>query len=396
MTGPRAYDFETTVDRTGTGAVKWEHMRAANSDVPAGISPFSVADLDLKPAPEIVEGLSEYVRHAVLGYTVATDDYWEAVTGWFRDRHDWAVRREHILLAPGVVPAFNTAVRAVTQPGDGVIVQTPVYYPFYGAIEGNGRTIVRNPLVERDGRWRIDIDDLAEKAADPRTTALLFCSPHNPTGRVWERDELQAVWRIARDNDLTVISDEIHFDLTMPGIRHTIFSTLNDDAAARTIVCTAPSKTFNLAGMATSNIVISDDGLREKYATEQGRTGFFTLNALGFQACRLAYMKAGEWLDGLLDLVHSNHELVRSFLAERMPEVVVYGLEGTYLQWMDFRALGLSPQELRRVHEQQALVFFDEGTMFGTEGAGFERMNIAAPRRAVADALERLAQAHGR
>jgi aminotransferase/cystathionine beta-lyase len=390
------YDFETTVDRTGTGAAKWEHMRTANPDVPAGISPFSVADLDLKLAPEIIDGLHEHLQNAVLGYTMATDDYWDAVTGWFQTRHGWTVDREHILLAPGVVPAFNTAVRAVTEPGDGVIVQTPAYYPFFGAIEGNDRVVVRNPLVLRDGRWRIDLDDLAEKAADPRTTALLFCSPHNPTGRVWEREELEAIWRIARDNDLTVISDEIHFDLLMPGIQHTVFSTLNEDAAARTIVCTAPSKTFNLAGMATSNIVISDEGLREKYATEQARTGFFTLNALGFQACRLAYTKAGAWLDGLIDLVHDNHELVRSFLAERMPEVVVHDLEGTYLQWMDFRALGLTAEELERLHQQDALVFFDEGAMFGPEGEGFERMNLAAPRRAVEDALERLAQAHGR
>lgn len=390
------YDFETLVDRTGTGAAKWEAMRAANPQVPEGIAPFSVADIDLKLAPEIVDGLRAHLDDVVLGYTVATDEYWDAVTGWFRDRHGWDVDREHIALAPGVVPAFNTAVRAVTAPGDGVIVQTPAYYPFFGAIENNDRTVVRNPLVLRDGRWRIDLDDLAEKAADPRTTALLFCSPHNPTGRVWERDELEAVWRIARDNGLTVISDEIHFDLLMPGISHTVFSTLNADAAARTIVCTAPSKTFNLAGMATSNIVIADAGLRERYLAEQARTGFFTLNALGFQACRLAYTKAGGWLDGLIDLVHGNHELVRSFLADRMPEVTVFDLEGTYLQWLDFRPLGLTAAELQRIHEQEALVFFDEGAMFGPEGEGFERMNLAAPRHAIQAALERLAHAHGR
>ncbi|MGB3731534.1 MalY/PatB family protein [Microbacterium sp.] len=389
-----SYDFETVVDRTGTGAAKWQHMLDAKPDVPAGISPFSVADIDLKLAPEIVEGLREHLEDVVLGYTVATDDYWEAVTGWFQDRHGWAVTREQITLAPGVVPAFNTAVRAVTAPGDGVIVQTPAYYPFFGAIEGNERVVVRNPLVLREGRWRIDLDDLAEKAADPRTTALLFCSPHNPTGRVWERDELNAVWRIARDNDLTVISDEIHFDLLMPGVQHTVFSTLNDDAAARTIVCTAPSKTFNLAGMATSNIVIPNEQLRENFRLEQGRTGFFTLNALGFQACRLAYSKAGAWLDGLIELVHGNHELVRSFFAERMPQVVVFDLEGTYLQWLDFRALGLSHEELKRINEQEALVYFDEGAMFGTEGEGFERMNLAAPRQTVLDALERLARAY--
>ncbi|WP_309127051.1 MalY/PatB family protein [Microbacterium sp.] len=390
------YDFETVIDRTGTGAAKWDSMRQSNPDVPAGIPPFSVADLDLKLAPEITEGLREHLQSAVLGYTMATDAYWDAVTGWFRDRHGWGVERDHIRLAPGVVPAFYTAIRAVTAPGDGVIVQTPAYYPFFGAIENNDRVVVRNPLVQRDGRWRLDLDDLAEKAADPRTTALLFCSPHNPTGRVWEREELEQVWRIARENDLTVISDEIHFDLVMPGHAHTVFSTLGADAAARTIVCTAPSKTFNLAGMSTSNIVIADDALRERYSAEQARTGFFTLNALGFEACRLAYTKADGWLAGLIDLVHGNHQMVRNFLGERMPEVVVHDLEGTYLQWMDFRALGLSPEELQRIHEQEALVFFDEGAMFGPEGAGFERMNLAAPRHAIEAALERLARSHGR
>ncbi|MFD5214216.1 MalY/PatB family protein [Microbacterium sp. NPDC058345] len=390
------YDFETVIDRTGTGAAKWDSMRRSNPDVPAGIAPFSVADLDLKLAPEIIEGLREHLQSAVLGYTMATDAYWDAVTGWFRNRHGWNVDRDHIRLAPGVVPAFYTAIRAVTAPGDGVIVQTPAYYPFFGAIENNDRVVVRNPLVQRDGRWRLDLDDLAEKAADPRTTALLFCSPHNPTGRVWEREELEQVWRIARENDLTVISDEIHFDLVMPGHAHTVFSTLGADAAARTIVCTAPSKTFNLAGMSTSNIVITDDALRERYSTEQARTGFFTLNALGFEACRLAYANAGGWLAGLIDLVHGNHLVVRDFLAERMPEVVVHDLEGTYLQWMDFRALGLPAEELQRIHEQEALVFFDEGAMFGPEGAGFERMNLAAPRHAIEAALERLARSHGR
>lgn len=391
-----AYDFETIVDRTGTGAAKWDAMRTANPEVPAGIAPFSVADVDLKVAPEITVGLREHLRDVVLGYTVATDAYWDAVTGWFQRRHGWTVEREHIRLAPGVVPAFATAIRAATAPGDGVIVQTPAYYPFFGAIENNDRVVVRNPLVLRDGRWRIDLDDLAEKAAGPRTTALLFCSPHNPTGRVWEREELEQIWRIARDNDLTVISDEIHFDLLMPGREHTIFAALNADAAARTIVCTAPSKTFNLAGMSTSNIVIADPALRERFAADQARTGFFTLNALGFEACRLAYTKAEPWLAGLIDLVHGNHELVRAFLAERMPEVVVHDLEGTYLQWMDFRALGLTAAELQRIHEQEALVFFDEGAMFGPEGEGFERMNLAAPRHAVEAALDRLARAHGR
>ncbi|UJP09659.1 aminotransferase class I/II-fold pyridoxal phosphate-dependent enzyme [Microbacterium sp. KUDC0406] len=256
--------------------------------------------------------------------------------------------------------------------------------------------MVGNPLVLRDGRWRLDLDDLETKAKDPRNKVLLFCSPHNPTGRVWERDELAAVARIALENDLIVVSDEIHFDLVLPGSAHTVFSTLSPEIAARTIVCTAPSKTFNLAGMQTSNIVITDPALRETYNDERTRTGFFTLNALGFEACRLAYTEAESWLEHLIELVASNHALVRAFMAERMPEVVVHDLEGTYLQWMDFRALGHDAEELERINTAEALVFFDEGTIFGPEGAGFERMNLAAPAHAITAALERLAAAYGR
>ncbi|MGB4135695.1 MAG: MalY/PatB family protein [Microbacterium sp.] len=391
-----AYDFETVIDRTGTGASKWEAMRAANPDVPAGIAPFSVADLDLATAPEIAEGLREYLRTAVLGYTVPTDAYWESVTGWFRRRHGWTVDRAHVTPTPGVVPALYTAVRAYTEPGDGVIVQTPAYYPFYRAIEQNGRTVVRNPLVLRDGRWRLDLDDLAEKAKDPRNRLLVFCSPHNPTGRVWERDELEAVARIAIENDLIVISDEIHFDLILPGSTHTVLSTLGPEVAARTVVCTAPSKTFNLAGMGLSNIVITDDALREAYRAEQALTGFSAITTLGYEACRLAYDEAEGWLAGLIGLVEANHRLVRDFLAERMPEVRVFDLEGTYLQWLDLRGLGHDAGELRRRNTREALVFFNEGAIFGPEGEGFERMNIAAPRAAVAAALERLATAYGR
>ncbi|MFC4138130.1 MULTISPECIES: MalY/PatB family protein [unclassified Microbacterium] len=391
-----AYDFETVIDRTGTGAAKWEEMREANPDVPPGISPFSVADLDLAIAPEIIDGLREHLRTAVLGYTIATDDYWDAVTGWFQRRHGWTVDREQISLAPGIVPAFFTAIRAFTEQGDGVIVQTPAYYPFYRGILSNGRTVVGNPLVLRDGRWRLDLEDLEAKAKDPRNKVLLFCSPHNPTGRVWERDELEAVARIALENDLIVISDEIHFDLVLPGSTHTVFSTLSPEIAARTVVCTAPSKTFNLAGMQTSNIVITDPVLRETYNDERTRTGFFTLNALGFEACRLAYTEAEPWLEHLIELVASNHALVRAFMAERMPEVTVFDLEGTYLQWMDFRAFGHDAEELKRINEQEAHVFFDEGSIFGPEGEGFERMNLAAPAHAITAALERLAAAYGR
>lgn len=339
-----------------------------------------------------MDGLVDYLQGGgILGYTYGGQPYIDAVTGWMKRRHGWDVNPDWMCDSPGIVPAFFAAVRALTAPGDGVIVNTPAYYPFYLAMERTGRRLVRNPLVIVDGEYRIDFDLLEEQAKDPATKVLLFCSPHNPTGRVWREDELTEVARIAVENDLVVISDEIHFDLVMPGNKHTVLASLNDEIARRTITCTAPSKTFNLAGMATSSIIISDEELRETFTTELHAQGFFSLNTLGYLACELAYTRAEPWLEGLLELVDTNRRVLREFMAEHLPEVVVHDLQGTYLQWMDFRPLGFAVEELERLMTQEAFVFFDEGYIFGDEeGGGFERMNIACPTRTMLDALERV------
>lgn len=388
------YDFETLVDRTRLSSAKWAAMHEANPSVPSGIPPFSVADLDLPTAPEIIEGLKAFLDDAVFGYTRPPASFIRAVVDWMQRRHAWTVDPAWLVQSSGVVPAFFNAIRAYTQPGDGVIIQTPAYYPFYMAIERNHRHLVRNPLLLRDGHWRIDFDGLRRLAADPRNKLLLFCSPHNPTGRVWTRDELEQVADIVLANDLVLVSDEIHFDLVMPGHHHTVMSTLGEAIARRTIVCTAPSKTFNLAGLQTSNIVIKDADLRARFVSELEATGFIFLTTLGYKACELAYTRGEAWLDGLLQLIQRNHERVKRFVGERLRAVTVFDLEGTYLQWMDFRGLGKSADELKAINEQQALVFFDEGTIFGAEGAGFERMNLATPTSAVEAALERLARCY--
>lgn len=390
------YDFTTVVDRGPLSAEKWAIMRRANPDVPAGIPPFSVADLDMKNAPEIIAGLRAYLEDAVLGYTATPAAFTAAVVGWMQRRHGWRVEPEWIVQSNGVVPAFFNAVRAFTEPGDGVIIQTPSYYPFYMAIERNHRRLVRNPLVLCDGHFRIDFDALERLAAEPKTKLLLFCSPHNPTSRVWTRHELQRVADIVLAHGLILVSDEIHFDLVMPGYQHTVMAMMGADIASRCVVCTAPSKTFNLAGMQASNIIIPDTALRERFAEELASTGFFSLNILGYKACELAYSRGEAWLSGLLELVHHNHLLVKQFMAEHLPRVTVFDLEGTYLQWMDFRALGKSAGELKRINEREALVFFDEGAMFGEDGAGFERMNLATPTAAVQAALERLVRCYVR
>jgi aminotransferase/cystathionine beta-lyase len=387
------YDFAKVPHRKNTGSAKYEQMLQWNPQVEDHIVPFSVADMELATPPEILQGLRSYLEDGVLGYTMPTPGYKSSVIGWMKRRHQWHVEEDWLITAPGVVYGFFTAIRAFTQPGDGVIVMPPVYYPFYRAIESNGRRTVKNPLVLNQGRFEMDFDDLEEKAKDPRNKALLFCSPHNPVGRVWTRDELEKVAQICLKHQVVLLSDEIHFDLIFPGHKHTVLSSLAPEVASQTVVFTAPSKTFNLAGMQTSNVIISDPNLRVAYQGEHAKNGIMGLNILGYKACEIAYTQCEGWLEALLDLLETNRRVVRSFFEERMPEITVFDLEGTYLQWLDFRCLGMSKETLEQTMQQKAQVFFDEGYVFGEEGIGFERMNIACPTQVLKDGLERLERA---
>ncbi|NLB52817.1 MAG: pyridoxal phosphate-dependent aminotransferase [Syntrophomonadaceae bacterium] len=390
------YDFTTVVDRSCHGSAKWEQMKRWNPDVSPGVVPFSVADMELKNPPEITEGLKKYIDEAILGYCMPTEDYLNAVCGWMERRHDWEIKKEWIIGSPGVVNAFFTAVKAFTEEGDGIMIQTPVYYPFYRAIKSNRRTLVKNPLKFTGSTYVIDFEDLEEKARDPKNKMLLFCSPHNPVGRVWTPEELKRVGEICLENDVLIISDEIHFDLIMPGNQHTVFADLSEELADHMMVCTAPSKTFNLAGLQTSNIIIPNDKLRGRYLEEMRTSGAYSLNILGYKACEIAYTQCEEWLEQLIKLVHHNHLELKNFMAENLPVIKVFDLEGTYLQWMDFRCLGLDKEELEKFLHHEAQIFFDEGYVFGEEGAGFERMNLACPTWVMMEAVERLAVAINR
>ncbi|WP_462411530.1 MalY/PatB family protein [Neobacillus sp. Marseille-QA0830] len=387
------YDFETVIDRTNTGSAKWEQMKGWNPDVKKGVIPYSVADMELKNPPEIIEGLKTYLDTAILGYTRPTEDYSNAVCGWMKKRHNWEVKPEWIVNSAGVVSAFFTAIKALTNPGDGIIINPPVYYPFYSAIELNGRNIIKNPLINNGNTYMIDFDDLEEKAKDPANKVLLFCSPHNPVGRVWDKEELEKIAEICIRNNVLIISDEIHNDLTMPGYKHTVFATISEEAANNVIVCTAPSKTFNLAGMQTSNLIIPNKQIRDLYQKEAAKNAAFGLNILGYKACEIAYTQCEEWLDQLIELVHHNHLVSKKFIAENIPQIRVYELEGTYLQWMDFNALGLDKDELEKFMHMEAQLFMDEGYVFGEEGNGYERMNIACPTKTLMEGLERLSEA---
>lgn len=383
------YDFETVVNRVNTGSAKWEQMKGWNPNVSEGIIPFSIADMELKNPPEIIEGLKKYIASNVLGYTQPTESYINAVCSWMGKRHDWKIKPEWIVGSAGVVSAFYSVIRALSKPGDGIMIMSPVYYPFYSAIELNNRKVVNNSLIITGSTYVIDYKDLEKKAQNQDNKILLFCSPHNPVGKVWNKEELEKVGEICLRNNVLIISDEIHFDLIMPGHKHTVFASISEELSNNMIVCTAPSKTFNLAGMQTSNIIISNKAIRDAYLKEVGSQGFFALNILGYKACEIAYTKCEEWLDELIKLIYHNHLKLKKYIEENIPVIKIYDLEGTYLQWMDFNGLGLNKDELEKLMHKSDL-FFDEGYLSGEEGNGYERMNLACPTKTVLQALERL------
>ncbi len=388
------YDFTTLRPRIAAGSGKWDAMARLHPGLPPEVIPLSVADMEFSTAPEIVQHLAQYAEGTILGYTQPTDSYYEALAGWMARRHGWQIQRDWIVPSPGVVPALFHMVLAFTQPGDQVIVFPPVYYPFYNAVRENGREIAECPLLEQDGRYEIDYDRFARLAETGKL--LIFSSPHNPVGRVWSREELERLSAICLEKGVLVLSDEIHFDLILGERPHTVYAALSREAAENCAVCTAPSKTFNLAGLQTSNIIIPNGKLREKLLAVRGRLGLHGCNILGYQACEAAYRYGEDWLEQLLSVLRENRELVRTFAAAWLPGVKPVELEGTYLQWLDCRELGMDAKALEKFMQEEALWFTDEGYIFGAGGAGFERINLACPTWVLRKALERLRDALAR
>ncbi len=389
------FDLTSRIDRSFTGSAKWDARPNALSV--AGYPPLSVADMELRVAPCIEHAICEAAHHGIYGYTDSDGIYQDAVVNWMSTQHDWEVRPSWIVTTPGVIVALKLAIRAFTQPGDGVIVQPPVYYPFLAAPRQNDRVIVENPLVVgAGGRYRMDLDDLERKAADPRSKLLLLCNPHNPVGRVWERTELEDVVAICLEHGVVIVSDEIHGDIILGETPLTSMGTLTEKAAGNCIVCTAVSKTFNLAGLVNSNIIIPDDGLRNVYAREAGRTVPYGIPYFSRVATIAAYTQGAPWVADLLDLIRTNDELLTTTIHEHFPQVACFPLEGTYLAWNDWRKLGMGAEELGRFMLDEAGLMLDEGTLFGTGGSGFERWNLAAPTAIIEESLARLVEAGAR
>lgn len=399
------YNLDEEINRMGTQSAKWEYINrngvfshGDHADARHGsdrLLPMWVADMDFRCPPAVIEALAKRVAHGIYGYTVPAESYFEAVMAWMDTHYDWQVERKWITLASGVVPAINMMVQAMVQPGDKVLIQPPVYYPFAKAIANNGAVVVENPLLYENGRYSMDFDDLAIKVADPAVKMAILCSPHNPVGRVWSKEELTRFGQICIENDVIIIADEIHGDLIFDGVKFVSFPTINETFADHSIVCNAPSKTFNLAGLQTSNIIIKNKAWRKQYQQQIVKNGVHGLNTFGPVAAEAAYRHGEAWLAEVMAYIQDNYRFMEAYLAEHLPQVHLIKTEGTYLAWADFSALGLSPEARKTLMMNEAKVYLDEGEMFGVEGTGFERFNIACPRSILAEALERIKTAVG-
>ncbi|WNC15654.1 MalY/PatB family protein [Brevibacillus brevis] len=384
------YNFDKVIDRFHTASVKWDEQEKLFGQ--KDLLPLWVADMDFQlPAP-VLEAMRARVDHGIFGYTERPESYYEAVIGWMQRRHGWQIQKEWICYCPGVVPALSYLVQSFTKPGEKVMIQPPVYPPFSGVVTANGREVVENPLKYEDGRLTMDFDDMRSKM-DPDVKLFILCNPHNPGGRVWTREELTELGNICMENNVMVISDEIHGDLVLKGHTHIPFASISEEFAQHSIVCTAPSKTFNMAGLQTSNIIIANEEWRNAFQHTLNILSLRLTNTFGVVATESAYRYGDEWLDQLLEYLQGNLAFLTSFIESRIPKIKVVQPEATYLVWLDCRELGMDEKSLQRFLLTQAKVAVNQGYTFGQGGEQFIRLNIACPRSILEEGLKRIEQA---
>jgi len=381
--------FDKVIPRAGTSSLKYDTRNAVFGQ--SDVIPLWVADMDFAVPAAVQRALTERAAHPVYGYTVYPDALYESLGHWLAVRHGWTVPREWIIFCPGVVPSLHAAVLAFTQPGDSVIVQPPVYAPFLSAAETTGRKTVLNPLKFADGQYRFDLEDF-ERCAAAGARLLLLCSPHNPVGRVWQAQELQALLQICARHDITVVSDEIHADLVYPGVRHTPLATLAQDRV-KVITAVAPSKTFNIPGLGLSALIVPDAKDRAAINRAFDTLHVSASNPFSIAAFEAAYREGAPWLDALLDYLAGTRDFVREFLLQHLPQIRLIEPQGTYLLWLDCRGMAMDDHQLKQFFVQEAGVGLSPGVLFGTPGSGFMRMNIGAPRSVIRQALEQIANA---
>ena len=371
------YDFDEIIERRGSGCYKWDIGEAQ------GALPMWVADMDFRVAQPIIDALKRRVEHGIFGYTLVGDRYYDAVIDWFSRRHDWTIQREWIQYTTGVVPAVSVIIKALTEPGDKVLLQTPVYNCFFSSIRNNGCELAETRLLQDGDSWRVDFDDMERKAADPRVKLFLLCNPHNPVGRVWTRDELQRMNDICLRHGVNVIADEIHCELVMPGYRYTPFAAVSEACQNNSITCNSPSKSFNTAGLQIANIICNDEDTRQRIDRAININEVCDVNPFGPEALIAAYNECEDWITQLNEYLYGNYKALKMIIAERHPDWKVTRLEGTYLVWVDIRATGLTSDEMtaRLLRDHHILV--NSGTMYGEAGEGFIRINIACPRERI-------------
>ena len=376
------YNFDEIVQRRGTNSYKWDSADDAD------VLPMWVADMDFRTAPAIIEALQQRVAHGIFGYTRVPDAYYEAVINWFGRRHNWNIQKDWMIYTSGVVPAISAVIKALTQPGDKVLVQPPVYNCFFSSIRNNGCEIVSNPLVYKENTYVIDYEDLERKVADEKVKILLLCNPHNPAGRVWSKEELTRIGEICIRHGVWVVSDEIHCELVYTGYTYTPFASISEEFLHHSVTCISPSKSFNIAGLQIANIVSADEEVRRQIDKAININEVCDVNPFGVIATIAAYNEGEEWLLQLLDYLKGNYECMKTFCEVSLPNFPITRLEGTYLVWMDCRSLPYPSEELEEKLVKEEKLWLNAGTMYGAEGEGFMRWNIACPRAVLLKGLK--------
>ena len=383
------YNFDKPVNRRHTGSVKWYA-------IPEDALPFWVADMDFEVAPAIKNALAERVEHGVFGYTLVDDSYYDALISWFSRRHQWTIRREWVIYTTGVVPAISCTIKALTLPGEKVLVQTPVYNCFFSSIRNQGCEIVENQLVRTGDTYTIDWDDFETKCADEKTTVFLLCNPHNPAGRVWTPDELARMGEICAKHRVRVVSDEIHCELVMPGVTFTPFAAVNEVNSDNSVTFNSPSKNFNIAGLQIANIICKDEEMCRRIDRVVNIYEVCDVNSFGPIALKAAYNESEDWLDELNLYIADNYKLLKEYMAEHLPKTEVIKLEGTYLAWVDISKLGLTTKEATRRLLKEGKVFVSSGTLYGEKaGEGYLRINLACTRAMLREGLQRMEKVLG-
>lgn len=390
--GEKNLDFNRIINRKNTRSLKYDF--AKERGIPEENLPLWVADMDFQVSSYIQEALQAAVAHGIFGYSDVKEHYFEPLRAWMEKHHGWQVQKEWLVKTPGVVFALAAAIRAFTEPGDGIIIQQPVYYPFANVVKHNGRKLVISNLVLTENGYQMDYADFEQKLVKEEVKLFILCSPHNPVGRVWKRQELEKIGDICLKHGVFVVSDEIHADFAFKH-RHTVFTSIKEEYKANSMVCTSPSKSFNLAGLQISNIFLPDGRRKKEFCRQIYAAGYDELGLPALVACEAAYRYGEEWLNGVCTYICANEAYVREFVKDRLPKVRFGEWEGTYLIWLDFRAFGLSDEELNRKIIHEAGLWLDGGSMFGKAGEGFQRINIACPRKTLEEAMERLAGVFG-